>query len=336
MGGNALKNINCIRININLYNTIKNNIISKLSFYNNFISIIEMPGKESFGDLDLMYEYKDNINIRNIVNELFSPKEIVSNGDVLSFSYKINEIDYFQIDLIKVMNIDMGQFFYGYGGCGLIIGNILKKNNLTFGQNGLWINYENYKIILSDNAQEICNFIQLDYNKWKNGFNNKKELFDWIIKCKYFNKDYFNPEKFNHQCKKIYEKRIYFKQFVDYILNSEQITSEQITSEQITPEQITPEQITPIKLSILDYIIIFNKQNEKDNIDNIIYLHKLYQEKFNGRMFIEYIDATKINEYKNKFKKYISINQDFNTYLIKNDIEFINNEIKIFLLNNFS
>lgn len=315
MGGNALKNVNCIRVNINLYNTIKNIIISKLSFYNNFISIIEMPKKETFGDLDLMYKYKDNLNIRNIVNELFSPIEIVSNGDVLSFSYKINEIDYFQIDLIKVMNIDMAQFYYGYSDCGLIIGTMLKKNNLIFGQNGLWINYENYKIILSDNPQEICNFVQLDYNKWKNGFENKKELFNWIINCKYFNKDYFNPEKFNHQYKKNYEKRIYFHQFVDYIFNSEQITP------------------TSIKLTILDYIIIFNKQNEKDIIDNIIYLHRLYKEKFNGHMFIDYVDTTKINEYKDKFKKYISMNEDFNTYLIKNDIEFINNEIKKFLLN---
>jgi hypothetical protein len=148
-----------------------------------------MPEKETFGDLDLMYKYKDNINIRNIVNELFSPIEIVSNGDILSFSYKINEIDYFQIDLIKVMNIDMAQFYYGYSDCGLIIGNMLKKNNLIFGQNGLWIIYENYKIILSDNPQEICNFIQLDYDKWKNGFENKKEVFNWIIKCKYFNKE---------------------------------------------------------------------------------------------------------------------------------------------------
>ena len=58
MGGKALKNINCVRVNLELYNEIKSITLSNLLLYNNFESVIEMPKKETFGDLDLIYKCK--------------------------------------------------------------------------------------------------------------------------------------------------------------------------------------------------------------------------------------------------------------------------------------
>ena len=315
MGGKSLKNTNCVRINLKLYNKIKSIILSKLLHYNNFIPVIEMPGKETFGDLDLIYKCKENQDIRFIVNEIFSPYEVFSNGTVFSFSYKINETDYFQIDLIKVSNIEMAQFYYGYGDIGHIIGRIMKKNNLTFGIEGLWINYENNKIMLSCVPQEICNFIGLDYNKWKDGFSTEIDIFNWIIQCKYFNKDYFNPDNFNSVYKKNYDTRPNFKLFIDYIFS------------------INIEHNNEIKLNIIDYITIFNKHNEKEIIDKKLYINKLHQEKFSGKVFLLYTDCKNIGKYKDEFKTYICENQDFNEYLLKNDVDFINNQIKEFVLN---
>jgi hypothetical protein len=316
MGGKALKNINCVRVNLELYNKIKSIILSKLLPYNYFVSIIEMPGKETFGDLDLIYKWKDNQDIPFIINELFSPREVFSNNNVFSFSYNINEVEYFQIDLIKVSNIEMAQFYYGYGDIGHIIGRMMKKNDLTFGAEGLWINYENNKIMLSSDPLEICNFIGLDHSKWKNGFNTITDVFNWIIQCKYFNKIYFNPDNFNAVYKKNYETRPNFKLFVDYILN------------------INTENKNEINLNIIDYITIFNKHNEKEIIDKKLYINKLHQEKFSGKIFLLYTDCKNIGKYKDAFKKHICENQDFNEYLLNNDIDFINNQIKDFILNN--
>jgi hypothetical protein len=141
MGGNALKNVNCVRVNANIYNTIKSTVLVKLQNFIpifEFVPIIETPEKETFGDLDLLYETKENQNIYNIVNEIFAPKEMIRNGNVISFSFPLGKPDdgYFQIDLIKVSNIEMAQFYFGYGDIGNIIGFIAKRNHLTFGQEG--------------------------------------------------------------------------------------------------------------------------------------------------------------------------------------------------------
>jgi len=96
----------------------------------------------------------------------------------------------------------------------------MKNNDLTFGAEGLWINYENNKIMLSSQPQEICNFIGLDYSKWKNGFNSIIDVFNWIIQCKYFNKIYFNSDNFNDVYRKNHETRPNFKLFVFSFVNS--------------------------------------------------------------------------------------------------------------------
>jgi len=315
MGGKALKNINCIRTNKLLYEEIKSIVLSKLLKICNFIPILEIPEKDSFGDLDLLYD--SDINIKNIVNDLFSPKEISSNGNVLSFSYKINEIDYFQIDLIKVDNIEMAKFYFGYGEVGLILGRILKKNNLTFGHEGIWVNYENEKIILYENPIEICKFIGLNYTEWLSGFKNKKELFNWIIECKYFNIDYFDIEKFNSDYKKYYEKRPNFKEFINYIFSIK--------------EKLILIEKPSMNYKVVDFIKICCKSNEKEKIDNKLSIIKLYQEKFNGSQFLPYTIPQNINQSKNEFKEYISKSNNFNEWLQNNSIEFINNKIKDFM-----
>jgi hypothetical protein len=313
MGGNALKNTNCIRINKDLYDKIKIIILGKLSSNCTFVLVKEMPEKETFGDLDLLYEHKEGLNIRDIVYDIFSPKEVFSNGDIFSFSYQINETDYFQIDLIKVKNINMSQLYFGYGDIGLILGRILKKNNLTFGHEGLWINYENQKIMMLDNPFEICNFLELDYNEWSIGFKTKIDVFKWIIQCKYFHKDYFKIETLNCIYKKNYDNRPNFKFFVDYISTLE-----------IQPKEL-------INYTVEDYIKIFNKESKKDEIDSKIAIIKLHQEKFNGQIFLKYTDAKNINKYKDAFKNHISQSFNFNEWLINNEIEIINNQIKKFI-----
>jgi hypothetical protein len=60
----------------------------------------------------------------------------------------------------------------------------------------------------------------------------------------------------------------------------------------------------------------------------------LHQEKFNGRVFLQYTEPKNINKYKEDIKNHISQSHDFNEWLEKNNLEFINNQIKEFILKN--
>ena len=96
--------------------------------------------------MDILYVSQDNINIINYIKEIFNPKEIYKNGDVISFSYEINSFseEYFQIDLIKCENesekLSMSKYYYSYGDLGNILGRITKKYDIRFGHKGLFIN----------------------------------------------------------------------------------------------------------------------------------------------------------------------------------------------------
>lgn len=313
MGGNALKHVKCIRINKFEYDNIKNNILSKLKDLLNINALRDLPDKETFGDLDLIYTNNSINNVLQLVITIFNPVEIEINGDVLSFSYVLNVNDYFQIDLIKVKNYDMANFYMSYGDIGNILGRIIKKQNLTFGHEGMWLNYKNNKIILLDNPKEICDFLELDYNKWKYGFNDMFDIFNWIINCKYFSKNIFNISKLNSTYRHRLKIRPMFLEFYKYIEN---IDFKEKEYKIITDEE---------------YINMFNKNKELDEINKYENIQKLYQNKFSGLIFLEYIDKKKINIYKDEFIKYISKNNNFDEWLSTNDQEYINKTIKSFI-----
>lgn len=312
MGGNALKNTNCVRINKNLYEKIKEDILGKLLAYLFIDFVPEAPEKESFGDIDFIYRANSNMNLPKIINDEFSPKETFINGDCYSFSYKINETDYVQIDLIKVSNFNMAKFYFSYGDLGNIVGRMTKKHDLTLGHEGLWTTYEMERVMLFTDPEPICKFLNLNYEKWRNGFKTKKELFNWYTSCKYFERSIFTYENLNYYYKHRYNTRPQFKEFMDYI------------------EKLPYIWELEKRETVIDYLNMFNKIKEKEEIDKKIAIQKLHHEKFSGKVFMLYVEPKKINDYKKRFKEYISTYFDFDEWLNNNDVLFINKKIKEF------
>jgi len=319
MGGHALKHVNCVRINKVEYQKIKNYMLSTIESVKliKLSVLIEAPEKEDFGDLDILYQSNQDINLCDIIRSLFNPKEVVTNGDVTSFSYQISKLDYFQIDMIKTSNIEMSQFYGGYGDCGNIIGRFTKRADLTFGNEGLWTTYESKKIILSDIPQEICEYLGLNYNLWSTGFKTKIELFNWIIESRYFNLNLFRLDTLNTVYRHRYDTRPMFKEFIDYLTTISLQTHE-------THEIID---------SKLEHINHFNKKEEKDKIDEEIRIIKLHQEKFSGRIFLKYVSCKEINNYKRNFQYHIEneLKEDFNVWLLNNSTKFIEDSIIEFI-----
>jgi len=335
MGGNALKNVITIRKNLKDYVILKNNILSILDKYVICKSTIEIPEKLDFGDLDIIYIQDKNINMKELIIKLFSPKEIVMNGDVISFDY-----ENFQIDLIKCENKEsliMYDFYLSYGDLGSIIGRIANYYGLKFGHAGLWMNLlENTidnksdvnfqttitRIDLTNNPNEICEFMDLDYNLWKIGFSNKKGIMDFIIKSKYFLPEIFNNLNYDHRDRA--KLRPFYKEFLEYI----KIDFNSIQKASLTKSEIG---INYQK----EAIICFNKEKELEEIVNKIKINKIRKEKFNGKHLIELgINPKNINKIIQEFKIHIEnkIKINFDEFLDNNEHEFIINYFKEFSL----
>ncbi len=310
MGGNALKEINCVRVSKEIYKRIKEDVINRLKDKIKIMEIYEVPNKEDFGDLDLLV----NEYVFEIVKEEFKPISYKINGNVLSFSYELEEKDkYFQIDLIRMDNMEMGQFYFSYGDVGSIIGRIVNYNKMKFGQNGIWINYKDDNIILSDNRRDICEYIGLEYKKWEDGFKKEEDIYEWIIGSKYFNKIYFEEEYFNYRYKDRLKDRKMFVNFIKYI--------EKIENNNIKLHNIE------------DHINYFNKWDKIKEVDEKERINKIIQDKYSGKIFMKYLDAKMINKFKIEFKKYIETKEEFNKWIERESKERIEEEIREYILN---
>jgi hypothetical protein len=90
MGGNALKKVNTIRIDPINYQRIKAIIMDKLKALGFVVSdIIEAPGKESYGDLDLLY-WKNDLSSGNPQGEPCTDIKKIKN-DFKTVNLRINQ-----------------------------------------------------------------------------------------------------------------------------------------------------------------------------------------------------------------------------------------------------
>lgn len=282
MGGNALKHVKTERKNVKDYNRIKMYIIEELSKYIVCKSVIEAPEKDSFGDLDVLYIYDPKFEINNLIKELFNPIEIVHNGPVTSFDY-----DNFQIDLIESRSLEefnSKMFYFAYGDLGCLMGKMINFYKIKFGDRGLWIDVGNTidqkslgvksnigkEILLSIEPKEICDFLGLNYEFWKSGFETKIQIFEWLSSSKYFMKGIFNVE--NGADRNRMENR---KMYVDFM--------KWLWGKDGTPTGPKPE-VKYIQTQTIKY---FNKQDELDIIVNEIKIRETRKEKYNGKFFVD-------------------------------------------------
>jgi hypothetical protein len=382
MGGNAIKKVKISRINLSNYNKIKKllfhictfnkpiydqvlssncaidlcNGVNNLSKYINVDFIYDVPGKNDFGDIDVLYISDDKINIKDLIIKLYNPEEIVVNGDVTSFAYNYKYTDfivrdnnlietktiedYYQIDLIKCKNLKnmiSSKFYFSYGDLGGILGTILKYYGITFGSLGLWCNikketikeytntdYESFdfdKIILTEDPQEICKYLNLDYKKWCDGFDSKESIFKWITNCKFFNKTIYLSIKLNHRDSHRY-KRPFYNEFLNYI--------------KYNMINLSDSNLEINKNKQLEALKYFNKMDELNLLidKNLIKIER--KKKFNAKHFIKYgYEGKELGNIIVKFKKYIeelSLN-NFDYWLDNNSEESIISYIYFYVNN---
>jgi len=308
MGGNALKNTVISRMSLEDYNIIKEELRKVLSDHMEIEFLYDVPNKSDFGDIDILVNY--GLDLKKLVTELFSPKEMYKNGNVLSFAYLYNA-HYYQIDLINTRNFDSYKFYFSYGDLGNILGKIVKAYDLHFGIQGLFIEYSGKQVILSTDKKAICDYLGLDVSKW-GAFNTVEEIFDWIISSRVFNKNVFG--NLNQKDRRHVVNRKMYQDFVKYIEGVDLHNNNIITLKN-------------------DAIVHFDKQCELDIIDKQLAILEQRREKFNASLFIEYGYSMKelgdvIKKFKSQFES-----GSFEEWLDNNTKEYIHEYVSRYLQN---
>lgn len=372
MGGHALKKVLASRIDLSQYNEVKSKLHEQLSSKIIFEFLIDVPNKIDFGDIDILYQATNGIDIVNIIKETFNPVEIVSNGDVCSFSYQITEDDeeikYFQVDLIKSVNLKMSKFYFSYGDLGGIIGRIAQYIGLKFGSAGLWV---------CPSSQTISEFLNLEQNvklvdcmraKFKTQLNCDNLDLDIIAKaqysnisltsnpqiiCEYLGLDYnlwvngfmskddiyewitkskfFNPSQFkvlDYAGRQRVNKRPMYQDFLQYIFKNEP---------NFTIEKANTSNYSNLNLQ-LEAIEQFVKLGELENMIIQVVNNLVRKYKFNGGKLIQLGIVDKqisicIKEFKKKlgFDTNLNSTDEFNNWLDLNNLTTIDQMLKDFV-----
>lgn len=275
--------------------------------------------KPDFGDLDIIvssavsnWEEKR----REIIGDL-GITQYKSIGHVFSTVYQNFQVDYF---VIPAEHFESTYNFFCFNDLGNLLGKICRRFNLKYGEQGLAYVFrrddENYKkdIILTKDFAKICQFLQVDYRKWAEGFANLEEMFEWAIASPYFSVEpYLKPSKMLENRAK---DRRTIQKFIEY-LHEKKITK---TYEYLENRddyllwiiENFPEADLPTKIA-----------HEKD-------LEKranLIKAKFNGKLLMQLLpqlEGKKLGEFIIEFKKSFA---DFEEFILENSQEEIEQKI---------
>jgi len=311
MGGNALKSIKPIRLSDKQFFELSDELIPKLkTLLGTDIELIKsFKEKADFGDMDLLVLNNGNLpEIKNTLKSL-NPYEIFCNGNVYSFDYKN-----FQIDLIltKPENWITSQIYFSYNDLGNLIGKLFHKFGLKYGFDGLKYvyRYNNNQrlgdILISRKPEEIFSFIDLDWKRFKEGFNNLNEIFNYVISSKYFNSESYKLENLNHTDKRRDKRRVNYNKFISYINNNHVYKEYEHHKD---------------KHKYIEMIDLYFPEAElQNNINKFLKIadeRKLVKEKYNGHIIMEKfpeLTGKRLGQIMDGFKDSI---KKFNSYVLK-------------------
>jgi hypothetical protein len=294
MGDNAMKNAGIVvtRKSPEDYTKIKHLITEYLASCGHVVHYArETPGKDDYGDLDVIYVTSPEHNMRKFIEEHFKPAKLVSNGGCMSFTVNTavlpDKLRDFQIDFIGVRpsELESELFYRSYGDLGNIMGRVTSYYGVKFGGPGLWVVYEfqtqsgkpaQCHIDLSNDPKQICAFLGLDYSAWLDGFGGSESgMFTWIQSSRWFTTDAFRllNADYRHRTK----KRPGYNRFMEFI---------QVPVSDVKQAGSEDMDVTHGRWRQDEAIEFFGKQYELARGKQAQELADLRQTKFNGHMFI--------------------------------------------------
>ena len=190
------------------YTLVKRYILSQLALRGiHAETVLELPGKLTFGDLDVLYvRTPDTPDMRSVARDvcrLQAPWHVTENGRVMSCAVDWQPLvgdapavaaaegeaypQFFQVDFIATASpgaLDAARFYFSYGDIGPIFGAIARNHSLRLGDEGLWCDVLEHtvnpacefdvrhtigKLLLTTDPRAICEYLGVDYGFWECG-----------------------------------------------------------------------------------------------------------------------------------------------------------------------
>ncbi len=250
--------------------------------------IVAYHSKDSFGDMDLIVNSeKLSIDwIAQLVKEFaLAHGDWSKNGNVLSFAYKN-----LQIDLIVTPpeHFQTSLDYFAWNDAGNLQGRIAHKLGTKYGHRGLELIIKNDdqvlgEILLTRDTKKIHELLNLNHEKWLNGFNTLEEMYQWISDSRYFNKDIYLLDNRNHYSRTRDNKRKTYSDFLIWCKDREfenNYPHADITEKSgyNIREPFYSELIVPMFPHVVE---------EYEAIMHNFYSNNLFKEKFNGKIINE-------------------------------------------------
>lgn len=311
MGGNALKNTYTRRYSKNEYFLLFDEIektVSDSDVSEYFKLLPSYKNKQTFGDMDILinsFYFKKDIDF---IHEKFKPNELFNNGNTVSFNFKELQIDFI---FMSDKYYDTAYTYYSYNDLGNLMGRIANKFGTKYGHKGLFkktYTEDRCKILdetfLSNNLEKIFDFLGFDYSEYLKGFSELKDIYDYVVNSKFFDKDIFSYENLDHQNRTRNKKRKTYQGFLEYI-------------EDLEIENYKFEKDRNLYLEKIDKYFpeakIYDKiKKAKENEKRL----KKIKEKFNGNLIMKLIDmydGEKLGKFISYYKSKFS---DFDDYIL--------------------
>jgi hypothetical protein len=272
MGGNAL-GFQAKRLTSEQFARMSSTIIEQLR--GTYYGCVELPhprpDKESHGDVDILVA--EPVQQQSFdPQRVFGSSKVVHNGGVISFEYEGHQIDLIQVGSAQKMPLAI--VFYSYSDFGMILGMIARTVSLKFGYQGLSLIVHDRQIMLSADVDRIFTFAGLSLERWQRGFQNDKDVFDFIVSSRLFRPSMFKrtDDRWNHGERKSLDKRPMFVAFVEYV----QTFAEHNEQDRLDVQKVTNEAIE-----------FFGQRSQVDAVVRQIERGREIKARFNGNLVME-------------------------------------------------
>jgi len=219
---------------------------------------------------------------------------------------------------------DSNYHYLAFNDLGNYIGRIAHRLGLKYGQEGLWYNHylkgQNLgRVMVSKDYREIFKFLDLDYDRWLEGFDELEDTFKFALTSKYFDSNMFQLDSLNRINRERNLKRASYMSFLDWInTNHPEVEGEELESNLIkTVNAKFPDANFTLNIKEIEY-----REAKK------AFIHA----KFNGSMVMtKYgLKGKAIGDALNSFNRYIEKDGfSFDDYILSETQENIFNEFEM-------
>lgn len=303
MGGNAITNVT--RLAKDPYYEVVRSVLSMLAEWypdNKCADILSYANKESFGDLDVIIEQYDNEVSSTLFNKLkekfkLEKGDYYLNGGTISFRYPLGKrrISSFQVDIIiePYKTYEMARDYFAYNDLGNLLGRMTKKLGFKLGHKGLSYivrdgDYKVKEIFFSHYWDTALGLLDLDIDRYDEGFESLEDIFEFVASSPYFNPDIFLFHNRNHRASVRDRKRKTYNAFLTWCEdNKDRLTHYPYQSERDHYGYGSPSNLNKPFLKNVLFKTFPWLEAEIESVMEYVKLNKLAKEKYNGQLVMK-------------------------------------------------